>query len=52
VYVTCSIFPSENEWQIARFLKTNFSFSLSREKTLSTAKTGTDGFYMAELIRI
>lgn len=47
VYATCSIFPSENEMQVEKFLKNNSGFKLINENKVSPAKTGFDGFYMA-----
>lgn len=52
VYSTCSIFPSENELQIKKFLARNSSFTLLEEKRISPADTGFDGFYMAKLQRV
>ncbi len=49
IYVTCSIFPSENTWQISKFLKHNPLWSKKFERVLSTSQSGTDGFYMAAL---
>lgn len=52
VYATCSIFPSENEKQVEAFLKENPEFRLVRDRHLSPATNGTDGFYMALIERI
>ncbi|MBX7094733.1 MAG: class I SAM-dependent methyltransferase [Flavobacteriales bacterium] len=53
IYATCSIFPSENELQVEAFLKEKgSSFRLLEQKSLSPAKSGTDGFFMARLERI
>ncbi len=53
VYATCSILPQENQEQIKSFLATEEGthFSLVKDKTISPAKTGYDGFYMALLSR-
>ncbi len=51
VYATCSIFPSENEMQIEKFLKNNSDFKLINENNVSPATTGFDGFYMALMER-
>lgn len=52
VYATCSVFPSENEAQVQKFLASHpEQFSLVREKTISP-EDGYDGFYMALMIRI
>ena len=49
VYATCSILPRENEEQVARFLKEHEGFKLIKEKHISPAQDGFDGFYMAAL---
>jgi 16S rRNA (cytosine967-C5)-methyltransferase len=51
VYATCSLFPSENELQVRRFLTENASFRLVEEKWLTPGRDGTDGFYMALIER-
>lgn len=52
VYSTCSIFPSENEKQIEKFLiNQKGKFELLDEKNFSPFYDGSDGFYMAKLIR-
>ncbi len=51
VYVTCSLFPSENEEQVARFLDSNKDFKLVEDIHLSPLKSNTDGFYAAMLVR-
>ena len=49
VYATCSILPSENQNQIANFLKMNSeNYSLEEEKQVLPS-SGSDGFYMARL---
>lgn len=51
VYSTCSILPSENEEQVAKFLKNNdANFELLEEKH-HWPSDGFDGFYMALLRR-
>ena len=50
VYATCSILPSENEQQVQHFLGNNPGFTLDSENHLWPSD-GTDGFYMARLIR-
>ncbi len=49
VYATCSILPSENEQQVAHFLKNHKEFKLVSEQKVSPANSGYDGFYMALL---
>jgi 16S rRNA (cytosine967-C5)-methyltransferase len=51
VYATCSILPCENQDQVAKFLgEHQGTFTLVRERIISPAQSGFDGFYMA-LIR-
>ena len=49
VYATCSVLPSENEEQVAKFLKNHPNFKLVDENKVSAYKSGYDGFYMALL---
>ena len=49
VYATCSILPSENENQVKAFLKNHTDFRLTKDKKVSPAASGFDGFYMALL---
>ncbi len=51
VYATCSVLPSENEKQVAKFLEKNDQFNFVKEKKVSPSKSGYDGFYMALLER-
>lgn len=53
VYATCSVLPSENQEQVAKFLKSEAgaNFSLIKDKKVSAHKSGFDGFYMALLER-
>ncbi len=50
VYSTCSIFPSENEKQVDKFLLEDKSFQLLDQQTILPSQ-GYDGFYMALLKR-
>ena len=49
VYATCSILPSENEKQVEAFLEKHQDFKLVKDKKVSPAASGFDGFYMALL---
>lgn len=49
VYSTCSIFRSENEDQVKKFLSQNDKFELLGEETLLPEDGGGDGFYIAWL---
>lgn len=50
VYATCSILPSESEWQVSRFLKDyGTQWQLLNESRTSPAQDACDGFYMATL---
>jgi 16S rRNA (cytosine967-C5)-methyltransferase len=50
VYATCSVFPSEGEEQVARFLATSDRpFKLAGQQRLDPDTHGFDGFYMAAL---
>ncbi len=53
VYATCSILPAENEQQVAAFLESaaGSGFELMEEHHLLPSREGTDGFYMARLVR-
>ncbi|MDO8368114.1 MAG: RNA methyltransferase, partial [Saprospiraceae bacterium] len=53
VYATCSILPSENQDQIAKFLSTEAGkdFKLLEERRILPQDDGFDGFYMALLER-
>ncbi len=52
VYATCSIFPSENEQQVQKFLAQNTNFELEEMKTILPSESGFDGFFMARMKRI
>ena len=54
VYATCSILPSENQEQVARFLESEAgkNFRLMEEKRILPQDEGFDGFYIALLERV
>jgi len=51
VYATCSIFPNENELQIANFIKSKEgeAFELIKDHTFLVNESNFDGFYIAKL---
>jgi len=49
VYATCSVLPSENQDQVAEFLKNNDDFKLISDNKVLSSESGYDGFYMALL---
>ncbi len=51
VYATCSILPSENEFQVKEFLnrEAGKDFKFVKEEKVSPSENGFDGFYMALL---
>jgi 16S rRNA (cytosine967-C5)-methyltransferase len=51
VYATCSILPSENNEQVAEFLKNNPDFKLIKDEKIMPSQ-GYDGFYMALIERL
>lgn len=51
VYATCSILPSENNEQVAEFLKNNSEFKLIKDEKIMPSE-GYDGFYMALIERL
>ena len=54
VYATCSILQEENQSQVEGFLKSEIGkqFTLEKERFVSPAKSGFDGFYMAKMLRL
>lgn len=51
IYSTCTLNRKENEKQVQRFLKEHSDFVLKKEQTFFPFEHGTDGFYIALLIR-
>ncbi len=51
IYATCSILPSENEFQVQKFLESNPEFELEEQKSILPSTSRFDGFYMARLRR-
>ncbi len=53
VYATCSILPSENEGQVAKFLASEAGkgFAMTTQQSILPQDDGFDGFYMALLER-
>lgn len=51
VYATCSILPSENNEQVAEFLKNNPDYKLIKDEKVMPSE-GYDGFYMALIERL
>ncbi|TDE03859.1 RsmB/NOP family class I SAM-dependent RNA methyltransferase [Flavobacterium hiemivividum] len=53
VYATCSILPSENQEQVAKFLTTEIGkeFNFVKDQKILASDSGFDGFYMALLER-
>jgi 16S rRNA (cytosine967-C5)-methyltransferase len=49
VYATCSIFRSENQEQVQKFLTVNSNFKLVKDMQILPSVQGWDGFYMALL---
>ncbi len=47
VYATCSILPSENQEQVAKFIANNAEYKLVKENKVLPSKSGYDGFYIA-----
>jgi 16S rRNA (cytosine967-C5)-methyltransferase len=53
VYATCSILPSENSQQTARFLEeSRGAFELEEERAILSSDFGYDGFFMARMKRV
>jgi len=51
VYATCSVLPSENQEQVAKFLNSENGkeFTLLKDNKILASESGYDGFYMALL---
>jgi 16S rRNA (cytosine967-C5)-methyltransferase len=51
VYSTCTISPEENERQIERYLDRHQDFRSDKQTQLLPHRDGTDGFFIARLVR-
>jgi 16S rRNA (cytosine967-C5)-methyltransferase len=51
VYSTCSLEPEENDAITTRFLQINRGFSLDSQRSIGPVPDGTDGAYVAKLVR-
>lgn len=51
VYSTCTIHRSENEDNTAWFLKEHPEFSLEFQRQIFPREAGSDGFFLAKLVR-
>jgi 16S rRNA (cytosine967-C5)-methyltransferase len=51
VYSTCTISPEENERQIERFLERRSDFRSDSQTQLLPHRHGTDGFFLARMVR-
>jgi 16S rRNA (cytosine967-C5)-methyltransferase len=51
VYATCSILPSENQFQVDKFLANHSNYSLEEARVVLPSESGFDGFFMARIIR-
>ncbi len=53
VYATCSVFPSENQQQVDKFLTSEAGkdFIFVKDNKVLAHKSGFDGFYMAQLMK-
>ena len=51
VYSTCTISPEENERQIERFLERRAGFRSDSQTQLMPHRDGTDGFFIARMVR-
>ena len=51
VYSTCSVFDSENQKQVHRFLDENSGWTLDKEVSINVGDDGFDGYYMARLFK-
>lgn len=49
VYATCSILPSENQFQTEKFLAEHKNFQMLEEKSIFPSEFNSDGYYMARL---
>ena len=51
VYSTCTIHREENEENVETFLQKHIDFSLVSEKQMYPGEVGSDGFFLAKMVR-
>lgn len=51
VYSTCTIHRAENEENVEAFLQKHADFSLVSEKQMYPGEVGSDGFFLAKMVR-
>ena len=51
IYSTCTVFKDENELQVKKYIECHKNFALEEEIKLFPNVNGTDGFYIAKLIK-
>ena len=51
VYSTCTIHRAENEENVETFLQKHADFSLVSQKQMYPGEVGSDGFFLAKMVR-
>lgn len=51
IYSTCTIHREENEENVETFLQKHTDFSLVSEKQMYPGEVGSDGFFLAKMVR-